>query len=110
MLIGFLGLAFGIFLIRSSNKDYKLEIELANRCTERDKAKIKFIGVELRQGASTHNYAFMILDFNGVEKRFSSIVDEIRIKYHKEVFFPIFYNPNNPEEYVYDNITYSEDV
>lgn len=95
---------FGFWLCKSSISEYKRKVELANRCSEKDKAKIKFIGIELRQGSTTNNYAFMILDYKGVEKRFTNLTDEIRIKYHKEELFPIFYNPNNPEEYVYDNI------
>ncbi len=66
-------------------------------------ATIEFIGLEMEQGSSTHHSAFMILIFNGNDKRFSNISDNLRIKYSKEKEFPIYFNPLNPTEFVYDN-------
>jgi len=98
-----LAIVFCIWLIKVCIKDYKERVSLAKRCTIKDFAEMVFIGVELRQGSDTHNSAFMILIFNGNEKRFNNINDEIRIRYSKETHFPIFYNPNDASEYVYDN-------
>ncbi len=92
-----------IWLIRYSITDYKGKLNLAKRCTNKDIANIKYIEIESRQGSSSHNSDFMILEFNGYEQKFTNITDDIRIKYSKEKELPIFFNPLNIIEFVYDN-------
>ena len=94
-----------IWFIRCTITDYKDKLKLAKRCTEKDLAFIDFIGLELRQGSQTHHSAFMLLNFKGNQKKFINITDDIRITYSKEQEFPIFYNPHDKTEFVYDNTT-----
>ncbi len=92
-----------IWFIRCSITDYNKNLALAKRCTQKDTAAIDFIGLELRQGSQTHNSAFMLLNFGGNQQRFTNITDDIRITYSKDKESPIFYNPLDKTEFVYDN-------
>ncbi len=94
-----------IWFIQCSINDYKDKLKLAKSCTKKDWAFIDFIGLELRQGSQIHHSAFMLLNFNGNQKKFTNITDDIRITYSKEQEFPIFYNPHDKTEFVYDNTT-----
>jgi hypothetical protein len=108
LLLGFLGSFFCIWMIRSSTLDYKLKLKIADRCTKKDFADIEFIGLEMKQGSGTSNTAFMILNFKGNKQRFTCLTDKIRIHYDKKKQFPIFYNPLNQAEFVYDNIEFKD--
>ncbi len=108
--MSYVKIAFSIFVsilcmwfIRCTITDYKVKLKLAKRCTKKDIAFIDFIGLELRQGSHTHHSAFMLLNFNGQQQKFSNITDDIRIAYSKETDFPIYFNPLDITEFVYDN-------
>lgn len=108
LLLGSLGMFFCIWLMRISTHDYKNKLIIADRCTKKDNAEIEFIGLEMSQNSHSSNTAFMILNFKGNKQRFTCLNDKIRIHYDKMKHFPIFYNPMNHAEFVYDNTEFQD--
>lgn len=108
LLLGSLGIFFCIWLMRISTNNYKNKLKIADRCTKNDNADIEFIGLEMSQTSHSSNTAFMILNFKGNKQRFTCLNDKIRIHYDKKKQFPIFYNPLNHAEFVYDNTEFQD--
>lgn len=99
----FCGILFSLFtggLFLAFHTKYKREINLILVCTKPSIGKVKIVALSNHNTGHT-NPTFMTIDFNGHERTFNNISDELRFKYKQDDNIDILYNPLNKTEFIF---------
>ncbi len=82
------------------NERYKSAKKLHIKCTKADMGTVTETGLSAINTGST-NPAFITIEFNGFEKTFCYVTDELRFKYKHGDDINILYNPKNKQEFIF---------
>jgi hypothetical protein len=99
----FCGILFSLFtggLFLAFHAKYKREVNLVLVCTKPSIGKVKIVALSSHNTGHT-NPTFMTIDFNGHERTFNNVSDELRFKYKQDDNIDILYNPLNKAEFVF---------
>ena len=79
---------------------YKREMHLTSVCTKPSIGKVKIVALSSHNTGHS-NPTFMTIDFEGHERTFNNVGDELRFKYKQDDNIDILYNPLNKAEFVF---------
>jgi hypothetical protein len=103
LILIFCGILFSLFsggLFLAFHTRYKREMHLILVCTKPSIGKVKIVALSSHNTGHS-NPTFMTIDFEGHERTFNNISDELRFKYKHDDNIDVLYNPVNKSEFVF---------
>lgn len=89
-----------ILMFFGFNKRYQDSRKLLIECTKSDIGIVKETGLSAINTGNT-NPAFITIEFNGFNKTFCYVTNELRFKYKHDDDINILYNPKNKQEFIF---------